>query len=183
MTKRTFIAINLPDDIKKKFNPIIEELKKLNPDYGIKWVEPENLHLTLHFFGDLSEKQIALVEEGIEEITKRIESFKLNIKNAGCFPNEREPRVFFASVKDAETLHDFIGKLEIMLQNLGFKVDTRPWQGHLTLGRIKDWSRCKIAGVKIPPMAFSVKSVELMESQLSLEGSIYSVIKSFPLMK
>ncbi|MFA5413726.1 MAG: RNA 2',3'-cyclic phosphodiesterase [Patescibacteria group bacterium] len=181
MNKRAFIAINLPDEIKTKFDLVIEELKKLNPDYGIKWIEPENLHLTLHFFGDLTEKQIALVEEGIEEITKNIESFKMATGDFGCFPNEREPRVFFAAAEATKILHDLIGKLEVMLENFGYKVDTRPWQGHLTLGRVKDWSRCKISGVKIMPMNFTVKSIELMESELTPEGSIYSVIKSFPL--
>ncbi len=181
MTKRTFIAINLPGDLKKKFYPIIEKLKKLNPDYGIKWVAPESLHLTLHFFGNLNEKQIALVEEGIEEITKNINHFKIMTGAFGCFPNKREPRVFFASLEKSDSLHDLIGKLEVMLENLGYKVDTRPWQGHLTLGRVKDWSRCKISSVKIQPMNFNVKSVELMESQLTPKGSIYSVIKSFPL--
>ncbi len=181
MTKRTFIAINLPDEVKIKFDPVIEELKKLNPDYGVKWVAPENLHLTLHFFGDLNEKQIALVEEGIEEITKNIQSFEMTTGDFGCFPNEQTPHVFFASVQDANALHGLIGKLEVMLENFGYKVDARPWQGHLTLGRIKDWSRCKITGVKIPSTNFTVKSVELMESELTPDGSVYSVIKSFPL--
>ncbi len=181
MTKRAFIAINLPNEIKKKLDLVIEELKKLNPDYGIKWVEPENLHLTLHFFGDLNEKQIALAEEGIEEITKRVESFSMTTGDFGCFPNEQEPHVFFAAVKDAETIHKLIGELEVMLQNLGYKVDARPWQAHLTLGRIKDWSRCKITGVKIPQMDFTVKSIELMESELTPDGPKYKIIKSFPL--
>jgi 2'-5' RNA ligase len=181
MVKRTFIAINLPDEVKKKFDPVIEELKKLNPDYGIKWVASENLHLTLHFFGDLNEKQIALAEEGIEEITKNIQSFEITTGDFGCFPNEQEPHVFFAAIKNTEILHDLIGKLEVMLENLGYKVDTRPWQAHLTLGRIKDWSRCKIASVEIPVINFTVKSVELMESELTPDGSVYSVIKFFPL--
>ena len=181
MTKRVFIAINLPDKIKEKFDPVIAELKKLNPDYGIKWVAPENLHLTLHFFGDLNEKQISLAEEGIEEITKNIKSIKMRTGDFGCFPDEQSPRIFFSSIEDVKTLHDFIGKLETMLENLGYKVDPRRWQGHLTLGRIKNWSRCKVTGVKIPPMDFSVKSVELMESELTPDGPIYSIIKSFPL--
>ncbi len=181
MTKRVFIAINLPDDVKIKFDPVIEELKKLNPDYGIKWLAPENIHLTLHFFGDLNEKQIALAEEGIEEITKHIKSFKMTTGDFGCFPNEQTPHVFFASIEDADTIHDLIGKLEVMLENLGYKVDARPWRAHLTLGRIKNWSRCKITGVKIPLMDFTVKSVELMESELTPDGSVYSVLKSFPL--
>lgn len=181
MTKRAFIAINLPDEVKNNLDLVIEELKKLNPDYGIKWVAPENLHLTLHFFGGLNEKQIALVEEGIEEITKRIKSFEMTTGDFGCFPNEQAPHVFFTSVQDAKTIHDLIGKLEVMLQNLGYKVDPRPWQAHLTLGRIKNWSRCKVTGVKIQPMTFAVKSVELMESELTPEGPVYSVIKSFPL--
>jgi len=181
MTKRVFIAINLPDELKKNFDPIVSELKNLNQNYGVKWVAPENLHLTLHFFGDLNEKQIALVEEGIEEITKNIKSFEMTTGDFGCFPDEQSPRVFFAALQDGPEIHELIGQLEVMLENLGHKVDTRPWRAHLTLGRIKDWSRCKVTGAKIPSMNFTVKSVELMESELTPDGSVYSVIKSFPL--
>ncbi|MBU1146003.1 RNA 2',3'-cyclic phosphodiesterase [Patescibacteria group bacterium] len=181
MTKRVFLAINIPDEIKQKLGPVIEELKKSNPDYGIKWVAAENLHLTLHFFGDLDEKQITTAEKGIWEITKRIESFEMKTGNFGCFPNEQSPHVFFASVGDSDAIHTLIGELEAMLENLGFEVDPRPWQGHLTLGRIKNWSNCKISSVEIPEMTFSVKSVELMKSELTPDGPVYSVIKSFSL--
>lgn len=181
MTKRVFLAINLPNEIKKKFYPVISELKKINPDYGIKWVAPENLHLTLHFFGDLNEKQITLVEDGVRQITDHIKSFEMTTGEFGCFPNEQTPHVFFAALEDTDIIHDLIGKLEVMLENLGYAVDKRPWQGHLTLGRIKDWSRCKITGVEIPLMSFFVRSIELMESELTQDGPIYSAIKSFPL--
>ncbi len=181
MTKRAFIAINLPSKVKQKLGEVIAKLKKINPDYAIKWVKPENLHLTLHFFGDLNEKQIAQVEEGIEEITKRSKSFKMNTGKFGCFPNEKRPRVIFIEVKNTKTVHTLIGELEVMLQNLKFKVDTRPWQAHITLGRVKNHTKCKTDDIKIEPIAFNVKSVELMESQLTREGSVYSIIKSFPL--
>lgn len=181
MTKRVFIAINLPNEIKKNFDPVISELKNLNPNHGVKWVAPENLHLTLHFFGDLNEKQIVLAEEGIEEITKHIKSFEMTTGEFGCFPNEQTPHVFFAALEDTDAIHDLIRKLEVMLENLGYPVDARRWRAHLTLGRIKDWSRCKVTGIKIPLMNFTVKSIELMESELTSNGSIYSVIKSFPL--
>lgn len=181
MTKRVFIAINLPEELKKKLGEVILKLKKINPDYAIRWVKPENLHLTLHFFGDLDKKQIAQVEEGIEEITKQTTSFKMTTGEFGCFPNKKRPRVIFVKVKDAKTAHILVGELEVMLQNLGYKVDTRPWQEHITLGRIKNYTKCKTDNIEIKPMAFNVESVELMESQLTPEGSVYSVIKSFPL--
>jgi 2'-5' RNA ligase len=181
MSKRSFIAINLPEELKKKLGEAILKLKKINPDYAIRWVEPENLHLTLHFFGDLDEKQIAQVEEGIEEIAKHIKSFEMTTGDFGCFPNEQTPHVIFISVKDTDAIHKLIGQIEVMLENLGYKVDARPWQAHLTLGRIKDRAKCQTSGVECEPMRFEVKSVELMESQLTPEGSIYSVIKSFPL--
>ncbi len=181
MIKRVFLAINIPDEVKQKLGPIIEELKKSNPDYGIKWVAAENLHLTLHFFGDLNEKQIAAVEEGIWKITERTESFEMKTGNFGCFPNEQSPHVFFASVGNSDAIHTFIGELEVLLQNLGFEVDPRPWRGHLTLGRIKNWSNCKITGAQIPELSFAIKSIELMESELTPDGSVYSIIKSFPL--
>jgi 2'-5' RNA ligase len=181
MTKRVFIAINLPDEIKKKIGLVIGKLKKINPDYKIKWVAPENLHLTLHFFGDLNEKQIAQAGGGIEKIIKQIDSFEMKTGEFGCFPNEKHPRVIFIEVKDSQVIHLLIGQLEVMLQNLGFPVDTRPWQAHLTLGRIKDNTKCKTASIELAPEIFNVKSVELMESRLTPEGSVYSVIKSFPL--
>ncbi len=181
MTKRIFIAINLPSEVKQKLSAVIEKLKKINPDYAIKWVKPENLHLTLHFFGELSEEKIPLIEEGIEKIIKKTPSFKLKTGGFGCFPNEQTPRVIFVEVKDMKTIRILIGELEVMLQNLGFPIDTRPWQAHLTLGRIKNRIRCKVSGVELESMTFDVKSVELMESTLLPEGPIYSVIKSFAL--
>jgi 2'-5' RNA ligase len=181
MTKRSFIAINLPDEVKQKLGEIIRKLQRINPDYAIKWVKPENLHLTLHFFGDLDKRKIPQVKEGIEEIIKRISSFKLKTGEFGCFPNEEMPRVIFMEVKDTKTIHTLIGELEVMLQDLGFSVDPRPWQAHLTLGRIKNQIQCRTSGVALLPTTFEVKSVELMESKLTPEGPIYSVIKSFPL--
>lgn len=181
MTKRTFIAINLPNELKQKLGEIIEKLKRINPDYAIRWVKPENLHLTLHFFGNLNVRKIPQIEEGIEEITKKQPAFKLKTGSFGCFPNEATPRVIFIEVKDTKLLRRLIGQLEVMLQNLGYKVDTRPWQAHITLGRIKNHMQCKTKFVEFEPTIFEVKSVELMESTLTPEGSLYSVIKSFPL--
>ncbi len=181
MSKRSFIAINLPTELKKKLGEIILKLKKINPDYAIKWVEPENLHLTLHFFGNLNDKQIAQVEEGIEEVAKHNASFQMSTGDFGCFPNEKTPRVIFIETKDTKAVRTLVGQLEVMLQNLGYKVDTKPWQAHITLGRIKNQTRCRTEGVKMESFTFDVKSVELMESQLTPEGSVYSVIKSFPL--
>lgn len=181
MTRRVFLAINLPKEITNKLGPVVEDLKKLNPDYGIKWVALENFHLTLHFFGDLEGRQIEVVGEGINEITKHTPPFKMTTGNFGCFPNEQSPHVFFLSTENSKIVHTLIGELEVMLGNLGYEVDPRPWQGHLTLGRIKEWSRCKINNTKILPMTFTVKSIDLMESELTPDGPIYSVLKSFPL--
>lgn len=181
MTKRVFVAINLPDEIKKELDSVIEKLQKLNPDYGVKWVIPENLHLTLHFFGDLDEDKIAQVEAGIDEIAKKINAFKMQTGSFGCFPNEQNPKVIFIEVKDTDAIHNLIGQLEVTLENLGFPVDARPWRPHLTLGRIKDGAQCKTSGLELAPKIFEVKSIELMESQLMPKGSVYSVINSFPL--
>ncbi len=181
MTKRTFIAINLPSDLKEKLAAVVAELKKLNSDYGIKWTSLENLHLTLHFFGDLTTEQIAQAEEGINKITERIAAFEMKTGRFGCFPNEREPKIVFIEIIDSEAIRIIIGELEVMLQNLNFPVDAKPWKAHLTLGRIKDGSRCKTDGVEFLPQIFEVKSIELMESKLASDGPVYSTIKSFPL--
>ena len=129
----------------------------------------------------MNEEQIALVEEGINKITEKTAAFEMKTGKFGCFPNEREPRIIFIEITDSKIIRILIDELEVMLQNLNFPVDAKPWKAHLTLGRIKDGSSCKTDGIEFPPQVFRVKSIELMESQLTAEGPIYSTIKSFPL--
>jgi 2'-5' RNA ligase len=184
MTKRVFLAINFSDEIKKEISLNLEKFKKKNNTYDIRWIDPENYHLTIHFFGNLNKKQISLVENSLDEAVKNISSLELKTGNIGYLPNTRDPRIIFVKILETAKLHELIEKIELTLENLHFPIDKKPWKAHLSIARIKNYIKCeKICEGNLPPTLFAISSIELMESHLSPDGSSYTVLKSFPLKK
>lgn len=182
MTKRVFLAINLPDETKKQISLLLEKFKKKNNTYDIRWIYPENYHLTLHFFGNLNGKQITLVQKSLNEAVKNIDSFEIKTGNIGYLPSKNDPRIIFVEIKETPELHKLIEKIELTLENLRFSIDKKPWKGHLSIARIKNYIKCeKICEGSLTPVSFELNSIELMESHLSPSGSSYTVLKSFPL--
>lgn len=181
MKKRLFIAINLPKEVKRQLSPLILELAELNRQAVIKWVKPELIHLTFHFLGYLDQTEQEEVEKILENLRGRYRRVIFNVGNLGVFPNLNSPRVIYLEVKqttgdDLVSLRKEIGK---ELVKIGIEPEIRPWQSHLTLGRVKGGGRVKLEPVKAPELSFQVESVELMESQLSRTGPEYFIVKSF----
>jgi 2'-5' RNA ligase len=183
MMKRVFIAINLPQEIKDELGREIIKLKKENSRAHIKWVEPENLHLTLHFLGSLDDEKIKQVIEEAQKIVSKYSAFEMSLGIIGCFPDPKRPRVIFVeAIESRGVVRQIHAELKSMLQKLGIETDTRPWQSHITLGRVKIPSACRGLDINISPSSFSIESVDLMESELLPQGPRYSIIKSFKLV-
>ncbi len=171
---RLFLAITLPGEIRKKIFEAGEVLKK----YGrLKYVEEENIHITLKFLGD--------AEPGpIIESLKLIEfkPFEVSMKGLGAFPDLRNPRVFWAGCekgfKEIITLHD---KIE---NSLDFSKD-KDFHPHVTLARTKFLKDKKSlmeyfeSAKSIEFGEFEVASFDFMKSELTREGPVYEIIKSF----
>src|SRR6185369_6440954 len=105
----------------------------------IKWVEPENLHVTLLFLGEVDQRQIIDVCRTVQACTAKQPAFSLSVETVGCFPNERRPRVVWVGVGEGAqelcTLHD---ALEGPLLELGcYRREVRKYAPHVTLGRVK----------------------------------------------
>jgi len=184
MFKRVFLAINLPDEIKKEISESLEKFKKKNNTYDIRWIYPENYHLTVHFFGDLNTKQINLVEASLTEAVKNIPSFEIKTGDIGYLPNKNNPRIIFIKIIDIPQIHTLVEKIELTLENLHFPIDKKPWRAHLSIARIKNYIKCDdVQEGKIYFISFRVNSIELMESHLSPDGSSYTILKSFPFKK
>lgn len=178
---RTFIAVNLPDEIKKKVAEVTASLKKI--DSGIKWVEPQNLHLTLKFLGWVEDKRLPEVVE----ITGKVSSpsFKLKLAGMGSFPEGKSPRVLWVDIiEGAAELKALADHLEEDFSAAGFRAEKREFSPHLTIGRIKDKRGIdqvieemqKLAGVSFGECV--VSSLEIMKSTLSRKGPTYEVYKS-----
>ncbi|MDD5071692.1 MAG: RNA 2',3'-cyclic phosphodiesterase [Patescibacteria group bacterium] len=181
--KRLFMALNLPFEIKEKLGVYLEDLAGQNR--GIKWVNPEGLHLTLHFLGYLDEGKTEEVKNMMSGLEGKFGEMKFCLKRLDAFPNLNRPRIIFLEAEQAgdQTVFDLQELLGLGLIKLKIDIDDRPWRSHLTLGRVKVSNQdLKLPqDLKILPLDFSVSSFELMESELTPAGAKYEEVASFKL--
>lgn len=177
---RTFLAIEVPQYLRKKVDSLIQEEKKRG--LPIKWVACDNLHITLKFLGEIDGIKKDEIAPVIAEVSKRYTPFKVRLEGLGCFPSPRNPRVLWVGVTDgAETLGRLASDLEERLSQFDFKKEKR-FHAHLTIGRIKKF--CKIDDIlskSITTDAFGVDAITLFKSTLKPEGPIYEELKKFTL--
>ncbi len=184
---RCFIAIDLPAGVKA-------ELTRMQKGFAswpvkVKWVEEQNLHLTLKFLGDVTGPQIADLQAGLAKVSLAHRRFKISIRGFGAFPGTRNPKVIWAGIDDPkQELEQLWLGIEDELAGRGFNPEVRPFSPHLTLGRVKDprpgpgfqsiLPNLGIAGCLVP-----VTEIKLMESRLSRSGPTYTCLQSFALQE
>jgi len=176
---RTFIAIKLPDDVIERLREVQTGLKREGLD--IKWVRPENIHLTLKFLGDIQNSDVDAVGNALESAAGPFAPLTLSAAGLGAFPSVKRPRVLWAGVRgDLETLSRLHARLEEGLSRLGIEKENKTFKGHLTLGRLKN---------KVPPDAmidavskygdmasrgFVADTLHLIKSELKPSGPVYT---------
>lgn len=179
---RLFIAVEIPEKEKKTIWELISEQKRKN--LPIKWVEFENLHITLKFLGEIEEKKLNKILPVLSTISSRTKSFHLCLENLGCFPGIRNPRVLWVGVsKGGDELIKLATDLEDELYKIGFKKEERKFHPHLTIGRIK--TPCNIDDIINQPIKtdiFDVKEFILFKSTLLPSGPVYERLNRFPLV-
>ena len=133
---RTFIAIELSGEIKNSLAQIESHLKYSGAD--VKWVSPDNIHLTLKFLGEISEEKCEKVKAALDEVAKTSAPFEISIKDIGAFPKLESPRVIWVGLdKGAKEATELAKKIDLSLSKLGFQEETRPFAAHLTVGRVR----------------------------------------------
>ncbi len=175
---RTFIAVFPPPEVVKE----ALAAARLPPDDRIRWTRPENVHLTLKFLGDVREELLDDIRAALEEVRAKHAPFEAALAGLGAFPSARRARILWASVGEgSERLRSLAIDLDTSLASLGFERERRPYTPHLTLGRM----RGKPASLQLPPgcigSKFRVGSIELVESVLTPEGSVYKTLSTFAL--
>lgn len=185
---RSFIAIELPQQVTQGLAKLQESLLQFTPK-GVKWVDPAGIHLTIKFLGEVPSNQISLISTNLAEVAKGIKAFSLGVEGLGVFPDSRRPRVVWvALIGDVDELVQLQQAVDSALSPLGFKKENRPFVPHLTLARLRDdmpYQERQIFGQryvasKLEPLPFfKVESLNLMKSQLTPRGAIYSRLNSF----
>jgi 2'-5' RNA ligase len=183
---RSFLAIELPKPILRKIEEVQGDLRSTRAD--VRWVNPEKIHLTLKFFGNIEESRIEPIFKSIEEPIRNTLPFSLEVRGVGAFPHLRNPRVIWIGLVDGrEVLVSFQKQIETQLEKIGFQPEDRPFHPHLTLGRMKS-SRGKEELVgrmerhKEEEFGdFQVERVILFKSDLKPSGPIYTLLKEIKL--
>lgn len=137
-TTRTFIAIELSDEARAALTNLQSRLKTVVPPRSVRWSATKNIHLTLHFLGEVATGEIDAVAGTVEAAALACRPFEFTLGRLGCFPNIKRPRVIWVGVLgNTDTLVALHGDLGNRLkQAVGFSPDTRPYSPHLTLGRV-----------------------------------------------
>jgi len=138
-TIRAFMAIELSSQARDALTTLQNRLKTVVPPRAVRWTSPQNIHLTLHFLGNVSAGAIENVETVLRETGGDCPPFSLTLRGLGCFPNIKRPRVVcVGATGDIETLGSLHRALGQRLKAAtGYTPDSRPYSPHLTLGRVK----------------------------------------------
>ena len=189
---RSFIAIELPDELKLGLAQLEAQLK-VSKQPWVKWVDSNSIHLTLKFLGNIATDRISQITWAMEEAAQGISPFHLEVSDLGVFPNLRRVQVVWVGISgEMDKLSQLQQHLESNLARLGFAPESRPFTPHLTLARLRDRASLderQRFGQLIASTRFEaaytiiVEAISLMRSQLTREGAIYSRISSVKLKK
>ncbi|MDD4874455.1 MAG: RNA 2',3'-cyclic phosphodiesterase [Dehalococcoidales bacterium] len=179
---RTFIAIELPGDLKLELGRLQEKLKVDKP--RVKWVSPESIHLTLKFLGDVEPSMISSIRQVMTEAVQGIQHFDLRVQQLGVFPSPERAQVVWVGLGgDLESLNRLCRQLEDNLAKIGFPAEKHGFTPHLTLARLGDEvlpDERRYFGEFITKSHADINydirasALSLMKSQLTREGAIYT---------
>jgi 2'-5' RNA ligase len=186
---RVFLAIDLPSSLKKELSKLKTEEQ---PFARLKWVEEENFHLTLFFFGNLPEKEVEKIVLVCEKRVKNYSRFELFLTEVSGFPKKGDFRVVFLGCEErSNTLQRLVHELSKDFKKIGFKLEDRDFHPHITLFRLKELKDRSAYHEFVQELtkkaqflkgkSFPVQEVILFESKLSPTGPKYTPLKVFPL--
>jgi len=179
---RTFLALPIREDVRKKVNSFVKEVSKRIKS-KVKWVEEENLHFTIFFFGEIDKREVERIESVIKEKTYLLKKFNVRLNGLSFFPNERRVRVVWIGVKEGgDEMKSIYGALYPEFSRF-LKIRKENFVPHLTIGRAKfglSDSEVKLLkdGNLITPL-FKMDRLILFESKLTPNGPIYTPLRTF----
>lgn len=185
MKIRAFLAFDIPKGVKQKLKKLVDDFA--GKEKGVRWIDPEQMHVTMKFFGDIDEGTLlGDIDRAISSVTDRAEPLELKCSGIGAFPNWKYPKVIWAGfLGDVEPVFELKDKLESALAGFKIKKDERVFRLHLTVGRAKELkSSGKLMNLinELGPIDFGNMKIDhftLYKSVLTREGSEYTVLKTY----
>ena len=188
-TWRVFCAIELHESVRSVVLRHIARLKEAVPHAKASWCRDTNLHLTLKFLGEIPETSVADLSAAASRAAVELTPFSIQLEQTGVFPVRGQPRVLWLGINDLTgKLAELHGRLETEAVNVGFAKEARPFHPHLTVARLRQPDNARALAVAHKQMEFAPLEIDVTEllvirSELSSEGSKYSVVSRHPLVQ
>ncbi len=177
---RLFIATPLSETVEQKLAEIISRLKNIGGP--VKWVAPDNIHLTIKFLGETDEGLKGQLIDIIDEVALQTKAANFTISRLGGFPNLNRPRVIWAGLEgDKSQLENLASEVDNRVHRLGWDKETRGFKAHLTLGRVKRPQGMPelaefIKNFKVETIPLKFDRLVLFKSTLTPSGPIYEIL-------
>jgi len=188
---RSFIAIPISKPVKEKVLSTVSSFRKQFPGNAIKWVDPNNIHLTVKFLGETELQNLVHLMNQIHICTENTKSFELIFSKLGSFPSKKNPRVFWVGTQINEQIKNFYKLIENVCSKDGFIIDSKPLSPHITIGRVKrsfdenEFQKINELLNQYQSESFGVQIVEsffLYKSDLRPDGPLYTILDEFRLL-
>lgn len=186
---RCFIAIDIDEEIRKAMGDLQQRLRgRVDVKKSdVKWVNPNNIHLTLKFLGEIKDEKVVEICNIVSEVAIRHGSFDLDVESVGHFGGRSARVLWVGSGSGGENLLDLQKDIEASLASAGWPKETREFTGHLTLCRIRNSK----AGVKLAQISenykdfklgtISADSISVYQSELKPAGPVYTLLGNYKL--
>ena len=179
---RLFVAVELPASVRQRLADLAAELRGMGLE-RLRWVRPENIHITLKFLGETPADRQPEIEDALRAAAEGVAPHELTLGELGKFGGRQSPRVLLVDVRgDVDALKALQKRVDGKIAPLGFPAEKRPFAAHLTLARVPQDLARKVArplteaidAVKVPDPPIPVREIVLMRSELSREGPVYT---------
>jgi len=188
MEIRSFLAFELPEQIKDTVSRVSGEIKKTHLD--VRWVKVDNIHLTVVFMGSIQRDLLDHMGPLMGKICRNFGPFHISLKGVGVFSNRRNPRVLWIGLDgDMERMSRFRDALQKDLEPFGIKEEKKRFNPHLTLGRFRKGAKTgapldaileKYEDLTSPTGLLS--ELILFKSDLKPGGAVYTKLNAWPLI-
>lgn len=175
---RLFIAINFPESLRERMVEATSPLRE--EEFPVRWVDADQLHLTLKFLGDVKESRVDEVVDVMEQVGADFRPFEVGFERVGAFPSLRSPRVIWLGVEATMEMRAVKHDLEHGLVDIGFDRETRAFQPHVTLARADqdadagDFRKLESLSREVEmDETHRVARIDLVRSRLRSSGSEY----------
>lgn len=183
---RSFVAIELPDAVRRDLGIISQKIKKMGLDGSFS--KPDSMHLTLKFLGNIAENRVDDIEQALKKAVAGVPLLEIECRRVGVFPTPKSPRVVWVGIEAAPELSTLQRQVEGELDAIGFPREARPFSPHLTLARLKGRANIRLLqdyleteGALAEAGRFSASELHLFRSDLRPDGARYTRLRSISL--